>query len=380
MWTRWTLNGARCRGVSIGRRLTTSCGRPAFNRELLLYSERLDDTVDSSVKRSSAKLARQEQLGMREANDKLRAALLKPEESNLSVAVPFVYGGAFSVRGGHAHVQPDEVIEGRVVEQDKEAEDSSKRVYPFGLFQPASIDGGIPRLGEGPPIDPEEPPKRRRGRRGRGAKAKLARDDTEKENDFDVLDDELRPQEVRKLLSDDDLFRYGTSDQRAPASNVPCGGCGAILHCRDPKLPGFTPAELFKGKNEQQLRSVICQRCYVMREYNVALKVSVSPQDYPKTIQHLHTKRAIILLGDLCPTTTGSTTSYFSYLSLTNTLIFSHRPTGLPRFRVAKRGGSSGYQQTHHTRWKQGRPVTQRLDRLPAQGGGLDEVGLSGEM
>ena len=39
-----------------------------------------------------------------------------------------------------------------------------------------------------------------------------------------------------------------------------------------------------------------CQRCYIMSEYNIALKMTVSPEDYPKTIQHLRETPAVIVL------------------------------------------------------------------------------------
>ena len=32
--------------------------------------------------------------------------------------------------------------------------------------------------------------------------------------------------------------KFGSADLSVPASNVPCGGCGALLHCRDPAIPG----------------------------------------------------------------------------------------------------------------------------------------------
>ena len=54
--------------------------------------------------------------------------------------------------------------------------------------------------------------------------------------------------------------------------------------------------EEFKGKSVKQLRTVLCQRCYVMETYDIALKVSVSPEDYPKTLSHIRSKRAIVLL------------------------------------------------------------------------------------
>ena len=32
--------------------------------------------------------------------------------------------------------------------------------------------------------------------------------------------------------------RFGTFDMSVPVSEVPCGGCGAMLHCQDPAIPG----------------------------------------------------------------------------------------------------------------------------------------------
>jgi len=284
------------------RFVTTSCPSSAFNRELLLYSDSLEDVVDPTVRRSQAKLARQAQIKMKEENKAKRVSLLEAESSNLSVAVPFIYGGAFQVRGGEGTVLPDEVIEHQHADEKALQEPQRQPVYPFGLFPKSIADPQIPRLGEGQQHvieeEDEEPARSRgRGRRGRGARHRTSSQNNDYDADFDVLEDTpLKPSQVRKLLTDDEIFRYGTSDEKAPASAVPCGSCGAILHCNDPKLPGFVPTEIFKGKSEEQLRHVICQRCYVMREYNVALKMSVSPKDYPKTIQHLHTKRAIILL------------------------------------------------------------------------------------
>ncbi|CAL7952517.1 unnamed protein product [Xylocopa violacea] len=34
---------------------------------------------------------------------------------------------------------------------------------------------------------------------------------------------------------------YGTPEVNADASRVPCGGCGALLHCKDPAIPGIWP-------------------------------------------------------------------------------------------------------------------------------------------
>ena len=69
---------------------------------------------------------------------------------------------------------------------------------------------------------------------------------------------------------------------------------------QDPKLPGFLPVEIFRDKTDNQLRHAQCQRCYIMSEYNIALKMNVAPEDYPKTIAHLkETPAVIVLIVDL---------------------------------------------------------------------------------
>lgn len=32
---------------------------------------------------------------------------------------------------------------------------------------------------------------------------------------------------------------HGTPNRSIPPSNVPCGGCGAVLHCQDSSIPGW---------------------------------------------------------------------------------------------------------------------------------------------
>lgn len=36
-----------------------------------------------------------------------------------------------------------------------------------------------------------------------------------------------------------EVHSAGTEDPSVPASNVPCGGCGALLHCQDKSIPGY---------------------------------------------------------------------------------------------------------------------------------------------
>ncbi|PSN49800.1 hypothetical protein C0J52_01392 [Blattella germanica] len=91
-------------------------------------------------------------------------------------------------------------------------------------------------------------------------------------------------------------LNYGTPNDNIPSSNVPCGGCGALLHCRDPAIPGYIPSEIFENQDQITLRSIVCQRCHFMRQYDTALNVIISPDEYPKLMAHIKEKMALIVL------------------------------------------------------------------------------------
>lgn len=93
---------------------------------------------------------------------------------------------------------------------------------------------------------------------------------------------------------------YGTPDPNSNISSVPCGGCGALLHCKDQALPGYLPSELFQKRNKQELQVMICQRCHFMQYYNTTLEVKVSADEYPKLLKVIKGKKcAVILIVDL---------------------------------------------------------------------------------
>ncbi|XP_040579418.1 nitric oxide-associated protein 1 isoform X1 [Lepeophtheirus salmonis] len=118
----------------------------------------------------------------------------------------------------------------------------------------------------------------------------LEKNDSDQE--FDLFDPNSDRLKTENLLKEDEMFRFGTPNPSIRPSKIPCGGCGAHLHCSDSKMPGYLPSELF----EKRILTV-CQRCYVLKRYNVALKLNVSPEDYPKTIEHIkNEKEALIVL------------------------------------------------------------------------------------
>ncbi|XP_078050974.1 nitric oxide-associated protein 1 [Augochlora pura] len=102
-------------------------------------------------------------------------------------------------------------------------------------------------------------------------------------------------------LADDKAFQsYGTPDPSFAVSSVSCGGCGALLHCKDPLIPGYLPSELFSRGNQEDLKRTVCLRCHFLKVYNAALHVKVSSDDYPKLLKVIkRTKCAMILIVDL---------------------------------------------------------------------------------
>ena len=76
----------------------------------------------------------------------------------------------------------------------------------------------------------------------------------------------------------------GTADPAATPSDVPCAGCGAPLHCCDPSRPGYMTSEKFRSTQRHLLREAVCRRCTLMRDYDIALNVSVLPEQYDAII------------------------------------------------------------------------------------------------
>lgn len=93
---------------------------------------------------------------------------------------------------------------------------------------------------------------------------------------------------------------YGTPNPQIPISEVPCSGCGALLHCKESSIPGYLPSELFEGLSRNQLKTIHCQRCHFLINYNTAINVQVKPEDYINIISTIKDKFALaIVLVDL---------------------------------------------------------------------------------
>lgn len=94
--------------------------------------------------------------------------------------------------------------------------------------------------------------------------------------------------------------QYGTPNPDSKVTSVPCGGCGALLHCKDSEIPGYLPSELLENQREDVLKTLICQRCHFMKFYNTALDVKVSPEEYPELLSAIRNRScAVVLIVDL---------------------------------------------------------------------------------
>lgn len=89
---------------------------------------------------------------------------------------------------------------------------------------------------------------------------------------------------------------YGTADPSEPVSKIPCHGCGALLHCAEPSLPGYLPSEIFANQRAEYLRSITCQRCHFLRHYNTVIDVSVPPAEYVRLISSIQDRYALVIL------------------------------------------------------------------------------------
>ena len=209
------------------------------------------------------------------------------------IALSFLYGGAKKVQGEADVTKNQEILiteqmeaieAGEIVKEELEGGDVDQdHVNPYSVYTP--LQDTAPAIEE------------RKGRRKRkGHRAKIIETEKDGVADHDVIQDSLHTDGVRQHFSEDHLYKHGTADLSHPGTGVPCSGCGATLHCREERIPGFVPSQILQGLTAEELRVQPCQRCYIIQEYNVALKVNVSPEDYPKAIEHIKDKEALVLL------------------------------------------------------------------------------------
>ena len=89
---------------------------------------------------------------------------------------------------------------------------------------------------------------------------------------------------------------FGSPDSSVPASTTPCHGCGAVLHCRDTGIPGYIPSQIFLAAKPAQLKEILCQRCHMLKEFNLAIDVTIKPMEFKAIVHEIKKKRPALLL------------------------------------------------------------------------------------
>ena len=89
---------------------------------------------------------------------------------------------------------------------------------------------------------------------------------------------------------------FGTPNPAIPPSDVPCGGCGALLHCQDTGIPGFIPQELFKGQTKKDLQKQLCQRCTMLKDHDHLIHYAVDRQTYSQVVKKIRSEKALVLM------------------------------------------------------------------------------------
>lgn len=88
----------------------------------------------------------------------------------------------------------------------------------------------------------------------------------------------------------------GSADPSHPPSTVPCGGCGAFLHCNDPALPGYIPQQKFKGKNTENLAELLCTRCTLLKSSNEIIQMEIDKRTYAQILKKIRKEFALVLM------------------------------------------------------------------------------------
>ena len=252
-----------------------------------------------------------------QAENELRARQRAAQASPTPLALQYLYGGAQKVqREGDVTRDKEIEVQGEVVGQLEGKQEKIETVYPYAVYDEVVCDDSddIHNTNESDlnttkhdtPIDDKSQdtlnPRLGRRVKVRNSSSKTSRDippvEASDRLEYERISDPLHSAELRSVFTEDHLFKYGTADPTLPgaSTSVPCGGCGASLHCLDEKIPGFVPSQILAGRGQGDLRSILCQRCYIIKEYKVALKVNVSPEDYPRAIEHIKDKQALVLL------------------------------------------------------------------------------------
>lgn len=123
-----------------------------------------------------------------------------------------------------------------------------------------------------------------------------------KDVDFNV---NRKPRTVEKdpsnSINPKPKINHGTPDKSIAISEVPCGGCGALLHCQNNTVPGYIPSEVFKEMTKEELKDSKCQKCHKMQYHKTLIDIRATDDRAHEIMKEIQENRRcmVMLIVDL---------------------------------------------------------------------------------
>ncbi|KAL2089108.1 hypothetical protein ACEWY4_016007 [Coilia grayii] len=112
-----------------------------------------------------------------------------------------------------------------------------------------------------------------------------------------LVDESARSQQNKKRKKKKEHKVYGSPDPHQPLSDTPCSGCGALMHCADPGVPGYLASEKYaRLLQDGALAKAVCQRCFLLTHHQRALNVTMSKEEYRDIVRAVRPRKALVLL------------------------------------------------------------------------------------
>lgn len=61
-------------------------------------------------------------------------------------------------------------------------------------------------------------------------------------------------------------------------------------------MSGYLPSQIFLAAKPSQLKELLCQRCHMLKEFNLAIDVTAKPMDFPAIADEIRRKSPALLL------------------------------------------------------------------------------------
>jgi hypothetical protein len=79
-------------------------------------------------------------------------------------------------------------------------------------------------------------------------------------------------------------------------TDIPCGGCGALLHSGAVTEPGYMDGEKLESALKEGNRELKCQKCHKIQHQGVMIDIRATDDNFKEMMQKITAKKCLILL------------------------------------------------------------------------------------